>query len=103
MLRIPVTLGIGIPKPLFISARISITPGAQDAIEAGGEDPRKLLDRHFFGDWGNLSPDDAAMNNAAVSTKDRILSSYLTKDGRKIYVITDPGHETTTVLLPEEY
>lgn len=102
MLEIPVMLGIGIPKPIFISTKISITPGAKDAIEASGEDPRALLDRHFFGDWGNLDAHDAAANNAAVDTKDMILSSYLTRAGIKIWVITDPGHETTTILLPEE-
>lgn len=45
---------------------------------------------------------DAAMNNAAVKEKGRILSVYHTAWDEKIYVLTDPGHQRTTILLPEE-
>ena len=103
VIRIPVILGIDVPRPLFLSPKIHITPGARDAIAEAGEDPRELLDRHFCGDWGDLDPEDAAKNDAAVPAKDRVLSLYRTTTGRRIYVITDPGHETTTILLREEY
>lgn len=100
------TLGIDIPnpeKPLFLSPKISITVAARDVLAEAGDDPRSFLDRHFYGDWGDLDAHDKAMNDEALKTKDRILSVYRTSQGRRFYIITDPDHETTTILLPEEY
>jgi len=32
-----------------------------------------------------------------------VLSAYESATGMKFWVITDPGHEVTTILLPEDY
>lgn len=95
-------MGVSRPEPLFSTPRILITPGAQRVISRAGDDPRVLLERHFFGDWGELDESDALFNHRGVLTKGMILSIYYTTDGQKIFVITDDGHVTTTILLPEE-
>lgn len=50
-----------------------------------------------------MSPEDAEANNESVKTKDQIISSYTATNGTKFWIITDAGHETTTILLPHEY
>lgn len=81
---------------------VYITSGAADLIGDNAEFLVDILDRHANGDWGDLDDHDTAINEAAVLTRNRVLSSY--KYGRsKLYVITELGHTSTTVLLPEEY
>jgi len=92
----------GVKKPKFGSPEIVMTSGAKDAF-ADAENPKEYLDRHFSGDWGDAPPEDKAKNDRAISTKDMILSAYVLKNGKKIWIITDPGHEVTTILLPDEY
>lgn len=95
-------LGIDFPKPKFSSPTIMMTQGVGSAFS--DEDPSgAYLARHFHGDWGDIGEDDQAQNDASIKTKDMILSAYTTESGTKIWIITDPGHEVTTILLPEEY
>ena len=73
------------------------------------------LARHLAGDWGTLDPHDTQANDDAVATKDRILSSYPLPEPRQVtttygpqqvtalWIITDPGWDTTTILWPAEY
>jgi hypothetical protein len=62
----------------------------------------EFLERHYNGDWGILSAEDKAQNDAAVLRGGRILSQYQT-DYAKIWVITEADRATTTILLPSEY
>lgn len=101
MKRRSANLGISLPGPLFSSPRIVMTPGAHRALR--GEDISLYLERHFQGDWGEVDADDASTNNESIKTQGMILSAYRSKKGERIWVITDPGHEVTTILLPEEY
>lgn len=94
---------VSFPGPLFRSPRVVMTPGAEAALQAANQEPSIFLKRHFEGDWGKVPPEDAAMNTENVDAGGMILSAYETAKGTRIWVITDPGHETTTVLLPEEY
>ena len=45
---------------LFLLGDIVATPGALKALERNGVLPMLLLSRHMKGDWGEVSPDDAA-------------------------------------------
>lgn len=94
-------LGIDFPRPKFGSQQFAMTPGARDALE--GDIPERYLDRHFSGDWGEIPDEDRPINEESLTTKGMILSAYTTRKGDKIWVITDPGHEVTTILLPSEY
>lgn len=73
-----------------------------------------VIHRHATGDWGDLDPEDWAMNDAVMEDPEhdgRLLSSYKNtpfRDGStgKLWVITDAPQTTeaiTTVLLPEDY
>lgn len=66
-------------------------------------DPYFALHRHFRGDWGEVCPEDAKANDESLKSKDRIISSYTDRNGTKFWIITDAGHKTTTILLPDEY
>lgn len=91
------------PKPLFNLGRTVATPAALDAVLASGQSPDEFLDRHFRGNWGEVCDEDRESNDQAVTEGERILSSYQTNDGVKIWVITEADRSATTLLLPEEY
>lgn len=99
---------ITVPTPKFQLGRLLITPGAQEALEAAGENPWTFFARHAAGDWGIVGEDDAALNDEALKDESRLLSAYKLTNGTKIWVITEAvgengQREATTILLPEEY
>jgi hypothetical protein len=60
------------------------------------------INRHFSGDYGDIPEDEIRINNESLQDKDQIMSVY--RNGSEtIWIITDPGHEVTTVLFPSEY
>ena len=60
------------------------------------------ITRYKMHDWGNVSEDSEQMNEEALQTKDQIMGVY-EFGSDKIWIITDPGHEVTTILFPDEY
>ena len=80
-----------------------ITPGAQEALDIAGETAIQYLRRHISGDWGELSEDDVKENEMSVQEGFRLLSSYRTVKGQKIWIITEADRSATTILLPSEY
>jgi hypothetical protein len=93
--------------PRLASNCHAATPGAIGVLSLAGLTPGQLLDRHFSGDWGDISDDDRAANDAALAGGSRILSAYQTTAGR-VWCVTDAAgddgtRELTTLLLPEEY
>jgi hypothetical protein len=89
--------------PLFSLGDVYTTRGVRQVLEQAGIDPLYLLIRHLCGDWGELCEGDSALNDAAVTSGERILSSYLLPTGAKVWIITDAAHLRTTLLLPDEY
>jgi hypothetical protein len=87
----------------FISRSVQMTHGARKAIEETGDNPEKFLDRHFSEDFGESPPEDLEINRQGAKTGGMVMSIYSLSDGRTIWVITDDGHEVTTILLPSEY
>lgn len=59
-------------------------------------------DKYIHQNWGDTSENDKPLNDEAVETKDRIIAAYNIGDER-IWLITDYGHEQTTILFPNEY
>jgi hypothetical protein len=98
-----------IGKPKFSLGQIVATPGALEALQESGQTPQLFLARHVRGDWGeDLCEEDRQLNDQALVDGSRILSAYKTRNGIKLWVITeaadDDGHRAaTTCLLPEEY
>jgi hypothetical protein len=87
----------------FPLGTVVFTPGAIDALLRSGETPTPMLKRHVAGDWGDVPEDDKQANERALHDGERLLSSYKTKLGDKLWIITEADRESTTMLLPEEY
>lgn len=93
---------------IFSLGRIFATPGALEAIQASGQTPADFLARHAQQDWGCVSPEDAGLNDQALVTGARVLSAYDTRQGVRLWIITEAADESgdraaTTILLPQEY
>jgi hypothetical protein len=88
---------------LFELGRIVATQGGLQALEAAGQQPSVFLDRHASGDWGELDDEDKRENDFSLHNDLRILSSYTTAAGDKIWIITEADRSATTLLLPDEY
>lgn len=93
--------------------RMVCTRGVADAAQSRPELNRFVttcLQRHRTGEWGDIDAHDIAANDGAAVTGQRVLSVYELPDSiidvtsdDCLWVITDAGHETTTVLWPSEY
>ena len=89
--------------PLFPLGQIVATPKALAALERAQQPPTCFLARHAIGDWGELEPTDVAENEYSVAHGFRLLSSYQTGAGERLWIITEGDRSATTLLLPEEY
>ena len=92
----------------FDLSQIVATPGALEALRQAGQQPSEFLDRHAQGDWGDLDQDDRRLNDEALIDGSRILSAYTTKEGKRIWIITEAAGDdgkraSTCILLPENY
>ncbi|MCA9096641.1 MAG: hypothetical protein KDA68_24340 [Planctomycetaceae bacterium] len=84
----------------FPLGQIVSTPNALETLSL--TEINSGLKRHSQGDWGNVCPDDAALNDAALLHGDRILSAY--GDGpKRFWIITEADRSVTTILMPEDY
>ena len=90
-------------QPLFGVGQLVATPGALAALEKTGQSPVEFLTRHVTGDWGELPVEDRTENFLSVERGFRVLSSYRTLAGERIWVITEADRSLTTLLLPDEY
>ena len=61
-----------------------------------------IIKRYWQKDWGDITDEDNERNDKALKSKERIIASYNTSKG-KIYIITDAGHQVTTILFASEY
>ena len=92
----------------FDLGRRLTTQAALEVIRSSGQVPREFLDRHARGDWGDVTPDDARLNDDALVSGGRLLSSYRTRSGAVVWVLTEAEDDhharaATTILLPDEY
>jgi len=87
----------------FSLGRIVATPGALRALERANQSAAIFLARHAGGDWGELDREDVRENEYSVAHGLRLLSSYTTAVGEKLWIITEADRSATTLLLPDEY
>jgi hypothetical protein len=87
----------------FSLGKLLATPGALEALEESNQSPSEFLSMHMNGVWGDVCPEDAAENELSIKGGFRILSSYKTEKGVRIWVITEADRSATTILLPTEY
>ncbi len=90
-------------KPLFDLGQLIATPGALAALEKSRQSPMDFLTRHVTGDWGDLCEEDRKENQFSLGKDFRLLSSYETNAGDRLWIITESDRAHTTLLLPEEY
>ena len=76
-------------SPKFSPGQIVATPAALAAMEENQCPPLSLLARHLAGDWGLVPIEDAQLNDQAVKTGGRLLSSYLIGPEVRIWLICD--------------
>ena len=81
--------------------RTVATPAALGAVSHA--DIAAALRRHAAGDWGDVTPDDRAANDAALKSGERLLSVYRSATGTTFWVLTEADRSATTVLLPDDY
>ena len=87
----------------FPLGRTVATPTALEALEESGQSPAFFLDQHIQGDWGDVCEEVQLLNDQALLDGSRLLSSYRTLKGERLWVITEADRSATTILLPEEY
>ncbi len=87
---------------LFGLGQLAATLAALDACEAALVSPRRLLARHWSGDWGDIAPGDAGLNEDALRDGARLLSVYHLHAGGRVWIITEAGRHATTLLTPAE-
>ena len=90
-------------QPRFRLGMVLITPGAILALAEANQSALALLERHAYGDWGELAPEDWQANEDALQEDTRLFSAYTLTTGERIWVITEWDRSATTVLLPSEY
>ena len=84
----------------FPLCQLAITANA--SLRLSTEEVMTALRRHASGDWGDLCPEDAMANEAAVQEGSRLLSAYGQGEER-FWIITEADRSATTVLLPDDY
>jgi hypothetical protein len=90
-------------QPAFDLGQIVATPGALAALWKAGQQPGEFLTRHVNREWGDLSDVDRKENDYSLEHGFRLLSSYRTNVGDRLWIITESDRTVTTILLPEEY
>jgi hypothetical protein len=90
-------------KPLFDLGQLVATPGALAALEKAGQNAMEFLSRHVTGDWGEIPEEDKKENQFSLEKGFRLMSSYRTTAGDRVWVITEGTRSHTTLLLPDEY
>lgn len=90
---------------LYFTAGIAETARADDAFL---REIMEALVCYQLGDWGDLCAEDRQQNEEALTTGARLMGSYVTQRGGKIWIITEAeddasSRSATTVLYPDEY
>ena len=93
----------------FKLGTVVATPGALRVLKDAGQEAGHFLALHVSGAWGDLDREDRQANEEAIAREgnpelqQRVLSSYVTRSGVKIWIITEHDRSVTTILLPDEY
>lgn len=86
----------------FKLGQIVMTQGAAALIHDEQLNVSELVMRHASGDWGEVCEDDKKTNDYNCLRNGMVLSCY-GEGEKRVWVITDAGHATTTLLRPDEY
>jgi hypothetical protein len=87
-------------RRVFELGQTLATPGALAALQKAAQTPADFLRWHAACD---LSDEDQNENDYSLEHGFRLLSSYRTNAGDKLWIITEADRSATTLLLPDEY
>ncbi len=87
--------------PKFNLGKCSITHRAHAYTSECSIKPEFLMRRHACGDWGDVPPEDAAANEAALTTGSHIMSAY-NVCGTLVWVYTNQETKRTLVSMSGE-
>jgi hypothetical protein len=90
-------------KPRLRLGRLVATNAAIEALQAANVSAMDLLERHRYGDWGNVDESDRTQNDLAAESGLRVMSSYVLQGNVTVWVITECDRSVTTVRLPSDY
>jgi hypothetical protein len=99
---------IATTQPKFSFGQLVATPGALEALHKSSQSAAEFVQRHVRGDWGDVCDEDRQLNDQSLADGSRILSTYRTSLGEKLWIITEAADDSgqrpaTTILLPSEY
>ena len=89
-------------RPRFRFGKLIATPGAVEAMQVARQDPMDFLQRHVYGDWGDVDEEDREANERALVNGERIRSAYLTRQGTWLFVTTLEDRSATYFFTAEE-
>jgi hypothetical protein len=87
-------------KRKFPLGRTVITANALNTLDPA--EVQRGLSRHANGDWGEIFPEDASINDHDMEHGGRLLSAY-GQGKQRFWIITEANRAVTTVLLPLDY
>ena len=76
-------------QPRFRLGMVLITPGAILALVEANQSALPLLERHAYGDWGDLATEDWQANERALQEGTRLFSAYTLTTGRRLWIISE--------------
>ena len=89
----------------MILGRLYATKYVKDKTDENAifkKDIQIAVGKFINNDWGETSPEDALLNDIALSTGERIIAVYITCYG-PIWILSEFNRQLTTILFPFEY
>jgi len=89
----------------MIYGRLVATRNIADGMESDPAFAQEIVaafGRYQRNDWGELCPEDKAVNDQAAEGGERVMASYQTSKG-KVWIITEWDRSATTILFLSEY
>ena len=88
-----------------------VQPNAVEKLLQAHETTARAYVEHLFarfdsGDWGDVCEEDSKINEESVSDGSMVMGVYPIHQNTpdvKVWLVLDGGHETATVLMPEDY
>jgi len=71
----------------FQAGQLLMTAAVSALVNEGTVDPWPYLTRHLQGDWGDIGPQDARSNDAALRDGDRLFSAARTAHCRHRLIV----------------
>jgi len=89
-----------------------VTPNAVEKLLAVHDMSAQAYVQHIFkrfnsGDWGDICEEDSESNKLSLTNGGMVMGVYplhpSEPEERKVWMVMDHGHETATLLMPEDY